>query len=46
MGYAMFGNESLSVERQSFKRAELNRVQAFFSRRRDFTVPFSKPAAP
>jgi hypothetical protein len=43
MGYATVGNDSFLLEPERFTGSEVNRTAVPFSRRRDFTVPFSKP---
>ena len=45
MGYATAQNDSLSLAPERFTRDEVNRACVLFSRRRDFTVPFSKPSS-
>ena len=42
MGHASGGTVSFPLDNEGFTRAELNRADRSFSRRRDFTVPFSK----
>lgn len=44
MAYATVGSESLSIESERFTRGPCIRLVLVFSRRRDFTVPFSKRA--
>jgi hypothetical protein len=43
MGYATAQNDSFSLAPERLTRDEVNRACVSFSRRRDFTVPFSKP---